>query len=229
MKTTIRLIFFLFFVFFLNNTVFSEENEPIQLEYNRSNRSIHPINGFSIGFYTGVQNFGGEVYPQEPLDNAIYDMKLLIVGVSFKLKYSLLFLRVGAEGGLTILGGKGNFEAGEAAETYKLTAIHIPASIGFNFPLLDRNSLYLGMGYSYFMGDLAVSSDTVEKSFSYKGSGLHFIIGTDFYLSNSINITFEWVHTTGMSASLGDETLKEREIGFSANQFLLGVNYLFDF
>lgn len=193
-----------------------------------SRSSQEVLDGFALGMYIGGLRGAGGIYPAEP-QSPVGVPKLGLAGVSIKYRKGFIMARAAAEGGLPLMGGSGTDSTGTVSTTYKLTQIHAPVSMGFSFPLIEKNSFYILAGYSFLAGTLDVGDSVSSNTYTFKASGIHFITGIEINITESSVISLEWMHTAGITGSLDNSNAREREISFSNNLILLGYSYYFKF
>lgn len=201
-------------------------SELLAASENSTRSSKETLEGFSLGFYFGAERGAANIYPYEPSAGAVGVPKLFLAGALLKYRFRVLMIRAAFEGGLPF-GGSGNDDAGVASESYKMTLMHAPASLGMSFPLFDKSTVYILGGYSYFSGVLTVKGDDANNTYSFKVNGVHFIVGTELNVTESSVMSLEWVHTSGISGTLKNDSAAEREVGFVNDQILLGYSYYF--
>lgn len=183
-------------------------------------------NGFALGLTLGAERAPFEVYLPEDRESSIGEPYVAMTGIVARLKYNFAFFRTGVTNGIQFLGGSGKYADGTET-SLTISHVDVPFSLGLNLPLSSGTSVFIGPGYSYMLASAAIKSGTTENTYSYTGGALHIIIGSEVALTESGVVTFEWLHTTGMSGSIESNGTQTRELSLRTDQFLFGYSYYF--
>ncbi len=181
--------------------------------------------GFSLGFYTGYLPAVGEISPIEVTDTAIGAPDLFLFGINAKYRYYFLFFRMALDGGIPLLGGSGKIN--NQKYLFSVQQLQVPVTGGLYFPLTRFSSLYMGMGMTYANGIFTVKNDLASHNYNFSGYGVHFLLGSEFAISESGYITFEWLPTFGSTKTLKAASMAQRELSLNNNNFILGYSYYF--
>ncbi|MCB1146705.1 MAG: outer membrane beta-barrel protein [Leptospiraceae bacterium] len=181
--------------------------------------------GFALGLHAGYQPVHANLYPAAG-DQVATTPDVYFAGLNFRYKYKFLFVRGGAEGGIAYPSATGKTTTGGNV-TMSVTSVHAPVSVGLNLPLRNRSSLYMGFGYSHFIGIYNIKNDLADSTFPVSTGGTHILLGTEIKLTEKGHITLEWMQTFGLSAPVGNGTLKTRQFDLTGSRFMMGYAYYF--
>lgn len=186
-------------------------------------------NGIGLGLHLGFESTFANLYPSSEKSSEGTTPDIYIAGLNARYKYKFLYFRAGAEGGLSYPDAKGKTNTTGQDISISVTAVHMPFSLGINLPLTRKSGMVFGMGYSYHIATIGIKNAISSDSYSIKTTGYHIFIGSEIKLTEKGYVTFEWMHTYGLSAVYGHLDYKVRQFSLNGSRILMGYTYYFIF
>lgn len=185
---------------------------------------------FSAGLNAGYQYDTGELSGKRDIDAHV--QQNVSAGLMLKLDISLLFIRSGVEYSYPVKRGKVVKYNGTATDiTTTVSFVEWPVYGGFNFPVRNFGTFYLGGGGSYIFGMGHVSTPSGDAKVNAQIFGYGLIAGIESEIESRTSLIFEWEYMaarTSPVASTGAGAYDDYPIDFSGNRIRFGAVYHFN-